>query len=313
MFSIICQELKSEIRCFDDLFEKLGDAPITPKAEVEHFLFTWDWKTFIKPNLTNKSLENHTYYHQFQFLEEENCVKMRAKHLPQDLEWTPASGLRLVKDCIMFEPVPADEFRIEKLDLPHVFRDLNKFFPKLPLLLRMKISSSWDALRETLESLPGKRFNLEKMKIEDLPKQSMLELPSIPEEFHHVIEKEVPDLIGDIFPETLDEALFEDEVTEGLDVACYTVTKSRRPWVGRVMEVLPGGKFVINWYARKQGNVNKFYATKVNGKLVLSTQDNACVMLWGFTEQKEDENFIVSNYWLAKLKAEYETYDINEF
>ena len=92
---------------------------------------------------------------------------MRAKHLPQDLEWTPSTGIRLVKEAVIHEPVPASEFRIEKLDLPHVFRDLNKYFLKLPMPVRMKVSSSWDALSETLEKLSGKRMYLEKLKIID--------------------------------------------------------------------------------------------------------------------------------------------------
>ena len=105
VFSILCQELKSEIRCLDDLFEKLSRAPILPRAEVEHFLFTWDWKTYIEQELTDKDLENHSHYHMFQFVKEDESVKMRAKHLPQDLEWTPSTGIRLVKKGVLFEPV----------------------------------------------------------------------------------------------------------------------------------------------------------------------------------------------------------------
>ena len=312
IFSILCQELKTEIRCLDDLFEKLRAASIVPKPEVEHFLYCWDWKDFIEPNLTDKNLENHSFYHQFQFVKEDGHVKMRAKHLPQDKEWTPSSGIRLVKELTEFNPVASAEFRIEKLDFPHVFRDLNKYFSRLPLLLRMKVSSSWEALRKTLERLPAQRFNLEKMKITELPKQSVHEVPSIPEEFQHVIEKEIPALVGDIFPETLDEGMFEDEIVEDLDIVCYTKTKSKRPWVGRVKEVLPGGKFVINWYARRKGNNNKFFAMKCGGRPYMSVQDNACVMLWGFADQKEEESFEISNYWLSKIKSDYEIYDKNE-
>ena len=308
----MCQELKSEIRSLDDLFEKLVGAPIVPKAEVEHFLFTWDWKSFIEDNLTDKDLENHSFYHQFQFVKGDGFVRMKAKHMPQDSEWTPSTGIRLVKEGVSFEPISASEFRIEKLDLTHVFRDLQKYFQRLPMPLRMKVSSSWDALRDTLEKLPGRRMNLEKMKITDLPKQSMLSFPTVPEEFQYIYEKEIPALRGDIFPESLDEGKFEDEIMEGLDVVCYTRSKAKRPWVGRVTEVMPGGKFVINWYARKKGNLNTFYAMKVNGKLYLSVQENACVILWGFSEQRQKDSFVVTNYWLAKIRSDYETYDKNE-
>ena len=144
IFSILCQELKTEIKSVDELFEKLKGAPIVPKAEVEHFLFTWDWKSFIEDNLPDKSLENHSFYHQFQFVKENEIVKMRAKHLPQDVEWTPSTGIRVIKDDVHFDTVGASEFRIDKLDMPHVYRDLYKYFKRLPMHLRVKVSSSWE-------------------------------------------------------------------------------------------------------------------------------------------------------------------------
>ena len=179
-------------------------------------------------------------------------------------------------------------------------------------MMRMKVSTSWDALRETLEKLPAKRMNLETMKITDLPKQTEHEQPTVPEEFQHVYEKEIPDLKGEIFPQSLDEGKFEDEIMEGLDVCCYTRSKAKRPWLGRVKEVLPGGKFVINWYARRKGNINKFHAMIVVGKQYLSVQENACVILWGFSDQRLEESFVVSNFWLAKIKSDYDIYDKNE-
>ena len=296
----------------DDLFEKLAGAPILPKAEVEHFLYTWDWKSFINDKLAKKGLENHSYYHQFQFVKESEMVRMRAKHLPQDVEWTPTSGLRLLSESVQHEPVPASDFRIEKLDLDHVFRDLFKYFQTMPMPLRMRVSSSWDSLRKTLEKLPSKQLNLETMKIFDLPKQAEVEPPTIPEEFNHIEEREIPPLKGDIFPEDIEDGKFEDEIFEGLDVVCYTVSKSKRPWVGRVTEVLSGGKFKINWYVRKKGDVNKFYAMKLRGQPFVSVQENACVILWGFSEQADENSFVITNYWLAKIRSEYDVYDKNE-
>ena len=311
IFSILSQELKSEIKSLDELFEKLRGAPIIPKAEVEHFLFSWDWKTFIEEHLTDKSLANHSYYHQFQFVKDNETVKMRAKHLPQDVEWTPPTGIRLVKDGVDFGPVGADDFRIEKLDMPHVYRDLYKYFKRLPMHLRVKVSSSWDALRDTLESLPGRRDNLEKMKISDLPRQSLSTTPALPEEFQFVQERDVPALRGDIFPISLEEGDFDEEIFEGLDVVCYTRSKAQRPWLGRVTQVLPGQKFVINWYARKKGNSNHFFSMEENNKPYCSVQENACVILWGFAEQKLAKTFVVSNCTLVRIKSEYETYDKN--
>ena len=51
---------------------------------------------------------------------------------------------------------------------------------------------------------------------------------------------------------------------------------------------------------------------KCGGRPYMSVQDNACVMLWGFADQKEEESFEISNYWLSKIKSDYEIYDKNE-
>ena len=80
------------------VFDKLKSAPIVPKAEVKHFLYTWDWKSFIEDHLTEKSLENHSFYHSFKFFKDGDTVLMQAKHLPQDIESTPSTGIRLVKE-----------------------------------------------------------------------------------------------------------------------------------------------------------------------------------------------------------------------
>ena len=51
---------------------------------------------------------------------------------------------------------------------------------------------------------------------------------------------------------------------------------------------------------------------KFGGKLYLSVQENACVILWGFSDQRLEDSFDVSNFWLAKMKSDYEMYDKNE-
>ena len=150
------------------------------------------------------------------------------------------------------------------------------------------------------------------MKIAELPKQSVSEPQVVPEEFQFVQEKEIPALRGDIIPEDLDEGEFDDEIVEGLDVVCYTRSKAHRPWIGRVTEVRPGQKFVINWYSRKRGSANTFHAMVKNAQPYCSTQENACVILWGFSEQRTNNTFFVSNYWLLKIKSEYSVYDKNE-
>jgi hypothetical protein len=266
----------------------------------------------VEDNLTEKSLENHSFYHSFRFFKEDDTALMQAKHLPQDHEWTPSTGIRLVKENVIFEPVVAAEFRIDSLSLPHVFRDLLKYFQRMPLNIRIKVSSSWDALRSTLENLPAKRTNIIKMKIGELPKQDHNSEPVLPDHFEHVIEKEIPELKGDVFPESLDEGDFDKEVIEGLDVVCYTKTKTSRPWLGKVIEILSERKFVIQWYSRKRGNQNNFYAMEEGGKPYTSVQENECVILWGFSEEKSKNCYFVSNYWLLKIKNEYAIYDKNE-
>ena len=312
IFSILCQELKSEIKSLDDLFDKLKNAPIIPQPDVEHFLFSWDWKSFIVNNLTDKNLENHSFYHSFKFTKDDKTVLMRAKHLPQDTEWIPASGIRLIKEDIEFDPVCASEFRIDKLNLPKIFSDLLKYYQRLPMQMKVKVSTNWDVLRDTLEGLPAKRMNLAKMKISELKKQGLSGQPSIPEQFQHVVEREVPELIGDIFPESLDEGDFDKEVVVGLDVVCYTKSRVQRPWIGKVVKVLPEQKFVINWYARRRGNQNMFYAMEENGKPYCSVQENACVILWGISVNQSSDSFFVSNFSLSQIKNEYLNYDKNE-
>ena len=54
-------------------------------------------------------------------MKEEGSVKMRAKHLPQDLEWNPSTGIRLVKEAVIHEPVPASELRSQ---ICHMFLEI---------------------------------------------------------------------------------------------------------------------------------------------------------------------------------------------
>ena len=97
-----------------------------------------------------------------------------------------------------------------------------------------------------------------------------------------------------------------------MDVACYTKSKRGRPWVGRVMEILPGKKFRINWFSRKgRRDLNSFYAMEVNSEPLISIEDYESVILWGFSEPKTQESFRISSYWLSALKHEYEMQDRN--
>ena len=309
LFSILTQEFKSEIKSLEELFDKMKSAPIEPKPEVESLLFIWDWKGFISPLLSKKELKYHSYYHSFQVKKEDYVVKFRAKYMPQDTEWTPLGGINLLNRAdIVFEPVEAANFRIESLQIPKVYQDLQKYLMRMPMSLRVKVSSNWDALRHTLESLPSKRLNLPKMKLAELPKQVREPEPELPQEYQFVADTEIPELEGDIITEDIDEGVFDEEVMINMDVVCYTKSKRSRPWVGRITDILPDKKFRINWFTRR-GRRNEFVSLQENGNPSTSIQENACVLLWGFTEEKTADSFKISNYWLTAIQNEYKKHD----
>ena len=55
-----------------------------------------------------------------------------------------------------FEAIGPAEFRVEKLELDKVFRSLQDYLGTMPFSKKIRISSSWEALRQTLESIPGR-------------------------------------------------------------------------------------------------------------------------------------------------------------
>ena len=64
------------------------------------------------------------------------------------------------------------------------------------------------------------------MNISELKPQNSDIATSIPQHFAHMIQDDViPDMEGETFPEELDEAYFNEDDKEGLDVLVYTKTK----------------------------------------------------------------------------------------
>ena len=59
-----------------------------------------------------------------------------------------------------------------------------------------------------------------------------------------------PCITGNIRDEAVEEGTV-DEVVEGTDLILYTATKSKRPFAGRVVEVLPNDEVLLQWYVRK--------------------------------------------------------------
>ena len=120
MFSILTKEFKtSEIKSLPELMKIIRDSPVKPSPTCESLWWTWDWKNYIEGKLSSIELSNHSFYNCFQIKKENGLTKLRAKPLPQDTDWTPDSGIRLVKENSTFDdPVEVADFRIDKLELP---------------------------------------------------------------------------------------------------------------------------------------------------------------------------------------------------
>ena len=77
LFSILANELKSEILTIEDLKEKIEAAPIVPKPVVHSLPYIFDWKSFIEDKLSKPPLKNISNYYSFLFSSEAGDVKFR--------------------------------------------------------------------------------------------------------------------------------------------------------------------------------------------------------------------------------------------
>ena len=230
-------------------------------------------------------------------------MKFRGKRLPQDTESSPRSGIRIVKKDVDFEAVGAADFRIENLQFDQIWKGLDLILPQLDAKEQKRVKLSWDRLRDSLESLPRRRNNLRKMKIYELPKQK-LEVLNVPE---HLVEGEsTNELTGDKYPETIEEGELDDEIVEDVDVVVYTNEMHGRPWVGRVVKLLEGKKFCLQWFTRKTCRSKTFYSLEnKDGSPSISEQDNDSVMFWCMSENRTENSFELSPFWLEAIKREY--------
>ena len=73
----------------------------------------------------------------------EKVTKLRVKRLPQDEEWLPPTGIKLLKDNFPVGPVPVADFRIENLHLSKVAENLTKYFKRMPTHVRVIVDHSW--------------------------------------------------------------------------------------------------------------------------------------------------------------------------
>ena len=172
----------------------------------------------------------------------------------------------------------------------------------------MKIHTSWDNLRHTLESLPGKIDNLKKMNITDLPKQR--EQNEMTGNTGDLEEVEAGVLSGNFCPEVVDEGNLEEEISVGIDVCVFTDVLSGRPWVGRVMELLPNKQFTIQWFSRKSGRGKIFRSMMKNdGSPYESVQDFDSIMFWDMSVNRREDSFELTTFWLETMMQEYAKLD----
>ena len=90
------------------------------------------------------------------------------------------------------------------------------------------------------------------------------------------------------------------------DVCVYTSDITSRPWVGRVTKLLEGEKFEIVWFTRKRGRGGVFRMMKdQQGNQIKAVLDLNSVMFWHMSENRSDESFTLSPYWLEAIRVEY--------
>jgi hypothetical protein len=313
LFSILASEFKAEIKSPDHLLDKIRNSVISPKPLCEELSFIWEWRDFIKPKLSDRKLENHFFLHSFMIKKESGVAVLRAKKYPQDSgHWLPQEGIKLLKDKVDFAEVGVAETRVEKLCLDGVFHGLyTKYFPQLIGPDKSEVIGSWERLKVVLENLPKKRNNLPKMKLYELPKQMSSLKPVLPSYLEQFQSHETRELVGTKHVEDPEESSFVTEVKENMDVAIFTLQKSTRPWLGRVVSVMPGGKdFLIQWYKRKNKSLVFHASVNNNGTPFTSVMSTDSVMLWNFSDNRSVTSFELSQEWFNRIMKEYCDHDV---
>ena len=311
--SILTQEFKkSEIKTVEELIQLIENSSIKPKPDCETLEYIWNWRDYISGYLSPKELQNHSFYNAFRIISENTVsegmvTKLRCKRLPQDVEWEPPTGIRLVKANTPFDPVGSADFRVQELMLPKIMEGLQKYFKRMPTAVRVKVDGSWSRLKDRLESLPRRKVNLPKMRLNDLPKHLVEADPKLPDEFIYVEEadQDLPEIVGDIFEENL----FDSNIHQDLDIVVYTECTEGRPWVGRITEVLERRKFIIRWYQR-HGRSLRFHAMFNDDKTPYqSVLENQSVMMWDISVERTQNSFHLTPYKLSTILKEYKKYD----
>ena len=67
-FSILANDFKSQdVFSVQELKAIIEAAPIKPRAIAKDLDYTFDWKKYVTPNLSDPELRNHSKYNSFQF------------------------------------------------------------------------------------------------------------------------------------------------------------------------------------------------------------------------------------------------------
>ena len=64
--SILTQEFKkSEIKTVEELIQLIENSSIKPKPDCETLEYIWNWRDYISGYLSDKELQNHSFYNAF--------------------------------------------------------------------------------------------------------------------------------------------------------------------------------------------------------------------------------------------------------
>ena len=221
----------------------------------------------------------------------------------------PRAGIRIINEGVEFEPVGPAEYRVDTIKFDEIMKGINIYLSKQPLGKRMEVSQSWERLRKKIESLPERSENFPKMKLNDLPRlvREPLHVPD------HLMEEEEDadnELTGDIYPEDVTDGDVDSEISLGMDVCIYTESKRGRPWVGRIVQLLEGRRFIIHWYSRKSSRSKLFEASyNADGSRSVSEMENQMVMFWQMTHKRTQTSFYLETFWLETIEREYNVLD----
>ena len=134
----------------------------------------------------------------------------------------PRAGILLLKENVVFHPVEAAEFRTHEIPFDSIFKTVKIFTSKLPLEEKMKVQTSWDRLRDTMENFPRRSHILRKMNLLEFPKQSQNVVAAIPSYLEE--SRNNQEISGNLCDESVDEGNL-DEISEQMDVCVYTSAK----------------------------------------------------------------------------------------